>query len=1175
MAERENRLELDEIKLAGFKSFVDPTSVKLPSNLASIVGPNGCGKSNIIDAVRWVMGESSAKYLRGESMADVIFNGSTDRKPLGQASVELVFNNPNGAIGGEYAHYEKISIRRTVTRDGQSNYFLNNARCRRRDITDIFLGTGLGPRSYAIIGQGTISRIIEARPEELRVYLEEAAGISKYKERRRETENSIRHTRENLERLSDIREELEKQLNRLERQAEAAEKYKTLKEQERVYKAQLLALRWQSLDTAINELEVSRRSYAVELEAALSEQQELATDIEKQRQLFTEANDAFSQIQGRYYDAGGRVSRLEQTIQHNKERQGQLQGDLAEAEEQLQNQQTQWQETKQRLAEVEAKLKELTPTLEELRERELEASEVLAAAEENRANWQQKWDLFSQESAEASQQAQVQQTQIRHLEQTTEQAQKKIASLEEEQSRYRFDELESQIEELRTFIETFEEQKLNAKENLEQTITKIRQHRQLIDEKQHDLDDIRSQLQKGRGRQASLQALQQAALGQDNSTVSWLEQHGLDKQQRLAQLLTVEPGWEKASEVVLGQHLQAVCVDDLDPMTSLLSDFHSGEINFFVAGSGAATENQHPLVSLSSKIKADCDLSHVLAGIFVVDELTTALSQRNQLASHESIVTKDGIWLSKTWLRVIKEKDSNAGILQREKDLNALNEEIAQLESRLESTEAAFRESKEQLLALEELREEQQREANQSQQNLGDKQAQLRIRENRLEQFRQRLSELVEEISEHRQTIEQNQLHLDEARSLWQQAMTAMELHADKRESLSAEKDLLQDKLIEAKHDATALKDQLQQLMIEYNSLQTEYTTKQGFQDTMQQQVEAISQRRIHLQESLAQATNPNEELQLELEEALEKHLQLEETATEAKVKVQQIEHLLRESESKRQNMEEGIQAKRSAVEKANLDYQGFQVRRSTVVEQLEEEEQELQPLLDTMPEDAEEKQWEMQIQQLGNRIQRLGAINLAAIEEYDAQSERKIYLDKQNDDLTEALEVLEEAIAKIDEETRQKFKETYDFVNTRFKALFPKVFNGGSAGLELTGEDLLDTGVTVMARPPGKRNTTIHLLSGGEKALTAVALVFSIFHLNPAPFCMLDEVDAPLDDSNVMRFCNLLREMSTEVQFLYISHNKVAIEMAEHLIGVTMKEAGVSRLVTVDMEEAMAMADA
>ncbi len=1174
--EGQSRLELDQIKLAGFKSFVDPTTVKLPSHLAAIVGPNGCGKSNIIDAVRWVMGESSAKYLRGESMADVIFNGSSDRKPLGQASVELVFDNPNGAIGGEYAKYEKISIRRVVTRDGQSSYYLNNARCRRRDIVSIFRGTGLGPRSYAIVGQGDISRIIEARPEDLRTYLEEAAGISKYKDRRKETENSIRHTRENLERLNDIREELDKQLKHLQRQSESAAKYKILKEQERTLKAQLLALRWLNLDTSIQQVETKRRSFQVALEATTAEQQHVATEIEKQRIAFTTVNDELNQIQETYYRAGAKVAQYEQSISHQKERQLQLQQDMAESKENLDQQQIQWQETIERLDSIKAQLVEIEPTLEQLKREEKAAADAFFAAEEDKQHWQQTWDVFSEKSAEANQQAQVQQTRIQHIEKTTEKAKQKIIQLEQEQHRYEDSDLQKQIESLQAETAQLDETHQDAKQTLELSIDSIKQQRSVILQHQHELDDIRNQLQQAHGRQASLQALQQAALGQqDSDSVPWLEKHGLSQQQRLAQIIQVEQGWELASEVVLGDSLQAVCVEDLEPLSQMLDEFNRGELSFFVTTGDDSIESQRDLIPLKDKITSSAPLGNLIAGVYVAEDMTTALSQRHRLANHESIVTKEGIWLSKHWLRVIKEVDEQSGVLQREKRLAELEGKIISLDARRELLEAEFSAAQDQLLNLEEQRDEQQQQVNHLSRGLSDKKAQLRIRENRIEQFRQRLEQLQQEAEEQQQLILDGAAELEEARSIWQIAMATLETDVDRRVSLETEKGSLQKRLEHTRENSRDLRNQLQELLMTHNRLDTERQGKEEFQSSMEHQVSALQQKALQLTEAFEQSVAPLEELQEQLEIALEQRLTFETQVTEERIKVQAIEQQLRELESNRQNFEKEVLEKRSALEKINLDHQAAIVRRTTVLEQLEEENQTLEPLLETMPEDADEKQWDLQIQQVSNRIQRLGAINLAAIDEFDAQSERKIYLDKQDEDLTESLKVLEEAIAKIDKETRQCFKETYDFVNERFKSLFPKVFNGGSAFLELTGEDLLDTGITVMARPPGKRNTTIHLLSGGEKALTAIALVFSIFHLNPAPFCLLDEVDAPLDDSNVVRFCNLLKEMAKEVQFLYISHNKVAIEMADHLIGVTMREAGVSRLVSVDIEAAMDMAEA
>lgn len=1174
-AEQANRLRLKHIKLAGFKSFVDPTTVPFPSNLVAIVGPNGCGKSNVIDAVRWVMGESSAKYLRGESMTDVIFNGSSQRKPVGQASIELVFSNPNSAIAGEYANYAEISLRRTVNRESQSTYYLNGTKCRRKDIIDIFLGTGLGSRSYSIIGQGTISRIIEARPEELRVYLEEAAGISKYKERRRETELRIKHTNDNLDELNVLRDELGKQLNHLQRQATAAERYKELKAEERVFKAQLLALKWQELDGLLKTHTTSIAEQETALEAVIADIRSLDASLEELRDQHVAEQDAFNEIQGGYYAIGADVSRLEQTVKHHQERVMQLEDDVASSQTSYANAKGQFEEDEVRVNTLTAELEQILPELEQALEAKQQATQHLETAESNMQNWQQRWDDFNQQAAKSQQQAQVQQTRIQHFEKTIEKSKAQLTRIQEEQGRFNLDEVTDEIVEFKENIDSVDSKSTELRQNhdnVKQQLAERREQQQTI---QSQLDSGRSELQRLQGRFASLEALQQAALGRENDAVMcWLEQQNLQDQPRLAQGLTVESGWETAVETVLGAYLQAVCVSELEPVSAVLTSLEKGNLALFDTSTRSINSTTANLPTLASQIKSDWNIADVVSGVYVAEDLTAALQMRSQLKAHESVITKDGVWLGHAWLRVYRDEDTQAGVIQREQALKELTQDIAKQEQAVADLQQQLQTCREELQALEAEREQKQAALREVGDELADLKAQLRIKENRKEQINQRLEQLKQDQTEHTDNLAQAQVDLDEARGIWQQAMQSMDVHADQREKLQTERDTCRQALADAKQLAQVEQQKAHQHTLNQKTLQAELDTKQQHIVRMQQQMEDLQDRQQQLTQSLAEAREPIDGLKQQLETKLKERLTAEEGVTKARQQLQSLDHKLREQEKQRHELEQKAQRNREKLEKSRLDSQGLLVRRDTVIEQLEEAEENLEEVIKTLTEEANIKAWDENLQRIANRISRLGAINLAAIDEFAQQSERKQYLDSQHEDLQQALHTLEEAIRKIDKETRQRFKDTYDIVNNHFKTLFPKVFGGGSAYLELTGEDLLDTGVAVMARPPGKRNTTIHLLSGGEKALTAIALVFSIFQLNPAPFCMLDEVDAPLDDANVVRYCNLVKEMSKDVQFIFISHNKIAIEMAEHLAGVTMKEPGVSRMVSVDIDAAVAMAE-
>ena len=1164
-------MKLTKIKLAGFKSFVDPTTIPMPSNLVGIVGPNGCGKSNTIDAVRWVMGETSAKHLRGESMADVIFNGSNTRKPVGQAFVELIFDNTDGAAGGQYAQYNEISVKRLVTRDGQSNYFLNGTKCRRRDITDIFLGTGLGPRSYAIIEQGMISRVIEAKPEELRSFFEEAAGISKYKERRRETENRIRHTRDNLDRLNDLREELDKQLTRLERQSATAERYKELKTEERVLKAELLALRYRAVDTDANTRQQKINALETSLEAAIAAQRGLESAIEKERDTHTEASDDLNVVQGRFYGVGAEIARVEQAIQHNKELKRRQEQELEQAERAWGELQAHIERDRNQLEELTAALEEDEPALELARAAEEESGEARAGAEQRMQEWQEAWDDFNRRAAEPTQTAQVERSQIEHMERQMERARQRADRLEEERERLNDDGLTDEIEELAMAEAEAEEQTTRLQEELTSVQEESRRLRDENRETASTLDGQRGELQTARGRLASLEALQQAALGKGSKKVTeWLKHQGLGDAPRLAQHIQVESGWERAVETVLGDSLEAVCVDGFDAVSAVLDSLESGALTFFDTNS-SATAGDGEL--LAAKVNGDYAAGNLLAGVRTAPTLEAALALRGSLAAHESVITPEGIWLGPSWLRVARDADEHAGVLAREQEIKELTARTDELQATIDKLTAQRDEGRARVQTLEERRDSLQKEAHQASRRHAEVRSQLSARRARLEQHENRIRNLTAEREEVEGQLTRDREELENSRMRLQEALAEMELLAQQREELNAERERLRQLLDEVRNKARGDRDSAHQLAIRVEQRRTQRASTEQNLQRMEEQITTLAERREELRLTLSEGEEPVVEMEMELEELLARRVEEETALADARKRVETVDHELRRLEHDRSTAERRVQEVREQLEKVRLSAQELKVRRQTLEEQLAETDYQLEALYQRLPEQADIGEWEQRVGEIAQRISRLGPINLAAIDEFKEQQERKVYLDAQNEDLEEALKTLEGAIAKIDRETRSRFKETFDKVNAGIKELFPRLFGGGQAFLELTGEDLLDTGVAVMARPPGKNIRSIHLLSGGEKALTAVALVFSIFELNPAPFCMLDEVDAPLDDANVGRFSQLIKEKSDKVQFIFITHNKVTMEIAEQLCGVTMHEPGVSRLVSVDVEEAAKLA--
>ncbi|MDX1443180.1 MAG: chromosome segregation protein SMC [Gammaproteobacteria bacterium] len=1165
-------MRLKKIKLAGFKSFVDPTTINLPSNLVGIVGPNGCGKSNVIDAVRWVMGESSAKHLRGDSMADVIFNGSSARKPVSLASIELMFDNSEGTAGGQYANFAEISIKRQVSRDGTSQYFLNGTRCRRKDIQDIFLGTGLGPRSYSIIEQGMISRLIEAKPEELRVFLEEAAGISKYKERRRETENRIKHTRENIERLDDLRGELEKQLAHLQRQARTAERYKEMKGVERRLKAELLALKWRELDASVGgkDREIGEKDNL--LEAAVADQRSVELDIEKTREQHTEANDAFNEVQGRFYSIGSDIARIEQSIQHGKELKQRQERDLAQTEHSWQEVSGHLERDREQLEDVERALEEMEPGLGRLREAETESSEKLHQVEEEMQQWQSAWDAFNKDSSEASQSATVDRTQIEGIERQMQQVNNRIAKLEEEAGTLDPGALEEELEKLRHTEQAAGEQRDQLQQQLDDLLQDISSLREQDKELTQSLHQQRSEQETAKGRLSSLEALQQSALGKSRDAVNdWLASHSLESLPRLAETLDVDSGWERAVETVLGHHLEAVCVEDLGDVEDALRELDDGAVTLL--DSGNAGSASAPGEALGDKVRGQAALPSLLAGVGTVGSLEEGLRRRRELSAGQSLITADGIWIGPNWLRVNREQDEHAGVLAREQEIKDLKQRLEEIENAVTEQSARQEAVRERLKEGEMRREDLQSEVNRAHRAFADAKAQLDSRQERQEQLKRRGEEVNRELQELRKELEQHDEDIRQARSRLDETMSSLQGFEADHEKLLSRRNEIREALEQARQQNKADREAVHELALKVESRRSMRESTQRNLERMQQQLEQLGQRREELQQALEAGHTPGEGQEDELNELLEKRANIEKELGEARRLLEDLDQRLRNLEQERVAKERRVASLREELNQLKLNSQEMRVRRQTLKEQLDETGFEIDALFEEMEEGATVASWQEQVDDITRKIDRLGPINLAAIDEYQEQSQRKEYLDAQHEDLMEALTTLENAIRKIDRETRTRFKETFEKVNVGLQKNFPKLFGGGHAYLELTGEELLDAGVTVMARPPGKRNSTIHLLSGGEKALTAVALVFSIFELNPAPFCMLDEVDAPLDDANVGRFCNMVKEMSERVQFIFITHNKTTMELSKQLTGVTMHEPGVSRLVAVDVDEAVQMA--
>jgi chromosome segregation protein len=1161
-------MRLRKIRLAGFKSFVDPTTLLVPGNLVGIVGPNGCGKSNIIDAVMWVMGESSAKHLRGDSLTDVIFNGSNTRQPVAQASVELVFDNSEGRITGPYAAYNEISVKRQITRDGVSTYFLNGTRCRRKDIQNLFLGTGLGPRSYSIIEQGMISRLIEAKPEELRSFIEEAAGISKFRERRRETETRMRHTRENLDRLNDIREELARQLAQLQRQAKAAERYQELKAEERRLRDQLTALSWRELRQQCEERAGVVREHETRVEEVTAALRHVEAEMEELRAQQVAGNDRHNEAQSRVYRVAADISQLEQKIQHAEERIRALETDLNETIAASRAAAAQQQEDEQKLEALAQQLQSLEPRLEGSRSDSNQAWEALNQAEEAIQQWQAQWDAVNEAIAGFDRQLDVDAERVQRLEMGIEEMEGRLRDVAREiealDGEPRQQELDAADEAVRALEEELARRRADAG-RMQDELQEVRASAGALEER---LAGGRERLQELASRLASLEALQAGADGERGTLESWLEKAGLADAPRLLDLIQVEPRWATAVETVLGERLQDRC-GDLDALLSGLPELERGRAGVLAnrtapAGGGTAS-------LLRACVEGPAVLDSLLAGVFVAENLDAALSLRPRLAPGESVITPDGTWLGRDWLRL--NRPGEEGVFAREQELRALR-------TRHEETAAEIRNYTRELEAARQRASELEGALAALQQQLHDfleqvsaaraRQAEVRVR---IETAVRRREELQEESADLEEQVRSAREELESVRRRTGETTSSRERLAAQRGELATLRDQHRAAVEAARARWQESHQQSHEYALRLESISSQRASlNQALQRTATQ-VAHLAARQRELEAALESAKAPLPEFRARLETLLEEKIVAERELAAARTAVQELDAALREKEQARAECERRIEERRTELEAARLAAQEVAVRLRTVEEQLEGGAGRAAELLREMPEDATPAAWQEQLDAVDRRIQRLGPINLLAIEEFQQLSERKEYLDSQHADLVEALETLEEAIRKIDRETRTRFQETFDRLNNNLKEMFPVLFGGGHAYLEMTGDDLLETGVTIMARPPGKRNSNIHLLSGGEKALTAVALVFAIFKLNPAPFCILDEVDAPLDDTNVGRFSQMVSDMSRDVQFIFITHNKITMEIAQQLLGVTMHEPGVSRLVSVDVEEAVQMA--
>lgn len=1168
-------MRLTHIKLAGFKSFVEPTHIPVPGQLVGIVGPNGCGKSNVIDAVRWVLGESSAKHLRGESMQDVIFNGSAQRQPVSRASVELIFDNSLGKAAGPWSSYAEISVKRVLERDGESTYLINNQHVRRRDVADIFLGTGLGGRGYAIIEQGMITRIIEARPEDLRAFLEEAAGVSKYRERRRETELRLEDARENLLRVDDIRQELAKQVEHLEAQAVQAARYRELEAQ--VRNAQQLLWFTRRRDASAQRARAQREIDAatVELEAETARMREAERKVEELRAAHYAVSDRSHAAQGMLYEANAEVARLEQEIEHLRSARGRAQrqleavrGQEAEQRAQLADLERTQQRSSEALRAAEERLEALSVELEAART-------ALPAAEEADRLARAAADEAQRELQRTEQQLELERARHAHAEKLIGQLSARKARLEEERDALELpapSELVRLDRELQELSATLAERR----EALALRESELPAHEERWRAAHAEVEQLQQRLNQIDARRKALQSLQEQ-VGRAGDLQPWLERHALARNPYLWQGVRIREGWEDALEAVLRERLNSIGLDQLEMVRSLLSEPPPGKVSFHqlgarVPGGAPACAGLTPLRAFVSCADARIEgvLDDWLAGVYAVDDPVKGVQAARALAPGALLVSAQGHIFTATSARFHAADSEVHGILSRQREIEALLSEHRQIDSALGLARSKT-------LALETALEEGRTEVEHLRQEVSDLQeAQHRARVDHV-----RLSQLAERVTTRGSQIvrELQEIEAEAAREAEQMAGAARAIA-----QLEARIGQLQTGLAQAREGSARAEAALRRQREGLQRVEREHQEAAFLQRTISQKISDVSVSIQQVSQTLARsaeellrlgeeiAQTDESQLQERLQRALATRAEREASLAKAREELSRAETALKEVEQQRMAAEQRLQPLRDRINELRLKEQEARLVEESFGQQLAEDGADESILAQQLEKGVRPSHLQGEITRLNEEIAALGAVNLAALDELATARERKSYLDAQSADLTEAVSTLEGAIRRIDRETRERLQETFDQVNQHFGEMFPALFGGGEAKLVMTGEEILDAGVQVVARPPGKRNSSIHLLSGGEKALTALALVFSMFQLNPAPFCMLDEVDAPLDDNNTMRFCELVKKMSVSTQFLFITHNKITMEFAQQLIGVTMQEQGVSRVVAVDIEEALRM---
>ncbi|MCH7336247.1 chromosome segregation protein SMC [Acinetobacter sp. NIPH 2699] len=1140
-------MRLSSLKLSGFKSFADSTTLHFKANRTAVVGPNGCGKSNVIDAIRWVMGESSARQLRGGSMQDVIFTGTSKRKPVGVASVELRFDNTYGKLGGAYNAYNELAVRRQVTREGKSEYFLNGTRCRRRDITDIFLGTGLGPRSYAVIEQGMINRLVDAKPEEMRVFIEEAAGVSRYQARRRETLQHLEHTEQNLARLDDIAAELKSQLRTLKRQSEAAIQYKTLETQIRTLKIEILSFQADQSHKLQQEYTLQMTELGESFKLVRFESSSIEHDLEATSALFQRLIQQSSPLQQEWQQAEKKLAELKMTLEQKQGLFQQNSSSLIQLEQQK-------AQSKERLQLSELQVETLTTQFDEQNEALIAIEQYTQSSEQNLSDVQAQHKQAQQQFEQLKSQVDKQQQQKLQMAAQIEQLSKNVLRIEQQKQT-----LQNQTSQIRAQVQDDEQAQLEQlQQQLQQEIAELET---VIEQLQQSMQTQQEQQQLSKTDVQTLKTEIQVLLAEQKNlnqlVAKQSPKQSLDTIRLMQNLRLAVQGKAHASiiEKFLAKWLQAQLVENEQ-------SFQEGVARQLKSSQQQNIQIQH-LTCLSEWIESP--QSSLWSNVAVANDLSTALGYQHHLIQGQSILTLDGYHVGADWvIGLFYDEDSQSaqGMLSHQVRLEEIEQQLAAKQPQLLDLENQFSQQQQALQRQQQSLQQQQQSLKQKQKELQQLDVQIAKLQSTAQAFVLQQQQLADQLKQLDVQLEEDAMQRDDLEIDLHALAMKLEAVLPNYKTLQFQVENLNEQLDEQQQHLT---QQLQQR--EHLRRQTAQANQQI--ELLEKDISFLKTQYRQIIEQIEQAKKFVDPIQLELpnlesqfQEQFQQTEKLQKTWNEWQLELNQVQEQQQQLTEQRYLAQQKDEQVREQLEQKRLAWQAAKSDREHYLEQLKELGSE--PVSDVL---IEIKDHQQQLEKAQQQFEKIGAVNLAASQEYEEVSQRFDELTHQMQDLQNTVTQLKDAMKSIDQETRKLFMTTFDQVNQELQLLFPKVFNGGEATLSL--EDDWQSGVKLMARPPGKRNSSLALLSGGEKALTALALVFAIFRLNPAPFCVLDEVDAPLDDANVQRYCNLVKELSEQVQFIYITHNKLAMTMATDLLGVTMPEPGTSKLVTVDLEQA------